>query len=68
MTSYFSSRAEAREFAHQNGGRVERLGTFEGGSFGCYPRVTQTGRYVGQRIGPGGLGPIPRVTIWRMTT
>lgn len=63
---YFASRQEAREARHQ-GERVVRLGTFAGGSFGCFPRQKANGLYVGQLTGPGGAGPIPSVVVW-MTT
>jgi hypothetical protein len=66
VVHHFPSRQEAREYAREHGGRVIRLGVFQGGSFGCYPRLTGTGRYVGQLVGPGGLGPIPEVTVWRV--
>lgn len=63
---YYASRAAARRAAGR-GDRVIRLGTFAGGSFGCYPPVTSTGRYVGQLVGPGGYGPVPHVTVWMVT-
>lgn len=64
---YYSSRAAARA-ARRHGERVIRLGSFQGGSFGCYPRMLDTGRYVGQYAGPGGLGQIPPVTVWMVTS
>jgi hypothetical protein len=63
---YFSSRSAARRAAGR-GDRVIRLGAFQGGSFGCYPRILANGRYVGQRSGPGGYGPIPAITVWMVT-
>lgn len=63
---YFGSRRLARE-ARRSGETVIRLGTFAGGSFGVYPRQKDNGLYVGQRVGPGGSGPVPHVTVW-MTT
>lgn len=63
---YFASRAAARS-AKRSNERVIRLGSFAGGSFGCYPPIKENGLYVGQRVGPGGSGPIPSVVVW-MTT
>lgn len=63
---YFGSRSAAREAAGRSR-RVIRLGTFSGGSFGVYPPQRSNGLYVGQRVGPGGSGPIPLVTVWMVT-
>lgn len=63
---YFASRAAARENCRP-GERVIRLGVFQGGSFGCYPPMKGNGLYIGQRVGPGGSGPIPSVTVWMVT-
>lgn len=63
---YFPSRAQAKA-ARKPGERIVRLGSFAGGSFGCYPKQLSNGRYVGQASGPGGLGPIPGVTVWMVT-
>ena len=63
---YFASRAAAVA-ARRHGEKVIRLGRFAGGSFDCYPPQLANGRYRGQLVGPGGLGPIPSVVVW-MTT
>ena len=63
---YFASRSAAKAAAGRTR-KVVRLGTFQGGSFGCYPRQLENGRYVGQHVGPGGYGPIPCVTVWMVT-
>lgn len=63
---YFASRSAARANCGR-GERVIRLGSFSGGSFGCYPKQLENGRYVGQVIGPGGFGPIPSVVVWMVT-
>lgn len=39
---FFATRREAREYAAQNGGAVERVGRFSVGSFGVYPHPRWT--------------------------
>jgi hypothetical protein len=63
---YFASRSHAYD-QKRSSEKVVRLGSFAGGSFGCYPPILGNGRYAGQKVGPGGYGPIPSVTVW-MTT
>lgn len=63
---YFSSREQARAAASSDEKTI-RLGWFQGGSFGCYPKMRHNGLYVGQRVGAGGSGPIPSVCVWMVT-
>ena len=63
---YFGSRSKARAAA-KSSEKVIKLGTFAGGSFGVYPPLRRNGLYVGQKVGLGGTGPIPHVTVWMVT-
>lgn len=59
---YFASRAAARAACSRNE-KIVRLGSFAGGSFGCYPPQKANGIYVGSVAG----GPMPSIIVWMVT-